>query len=354
MDQTRTEEIISSILAKEFKGIPAKQRIDRYGNRLNFSCPYCGDSGDSRKKRGNFYADTQSYKCYNGGCGIFKSAIGLYYDFGVARGLTQEEISELKMSAEENRNKKRPLLGSLDITMLFDEDVSKYMLDRSDFMKRMNLIEAAGSPIERYLKRRHQVIDNRFAWDKKREKLYLFNLTADEKIVGLQVRNMESVKGSPKYLTYKLSVIWEKLLKCKDDEFLKGCRKVDPISSVFNIGSLDFGREITIFEGPMDSWFWSNSVALCSVENRFPFDVDNIRFFYDWDKAGLSKSIELLSNGFFVFNWGKFLEENGITKNRKWDLNDLVVHLRSTGKKIKRLDNYFTNDVLDMGYFINA
>ena len=49
----------------------------------------------------------------------------------------------------------------------------------------------------------------------------------------------------------------------------------------------------------------------------------------------------------------KFLEENNITKNRKWDLNDLVVHLRSTGKKIKRLDGYFTDDVLDLRYFIN-
>jgi hypothetical protein len=55
-----------------------------------------------------------------------------------------------------------------------------------------------------------------------------------------------------------------------------------------------------------------------------------------------------------VFNWGKFLEENGITKNRKWDLNDLVVHLRATGKKIKRFDNYFTDDVLDLGYFIDG
>jgi hypothetical protein len=55
-----------------------------------------------------------------------------------------------------------------------------------------------------------------------------------------------------------------------------------------------------------------------------------------------------------VFNWGKFLEDHTITKNRKWDLNDLVIHLRKTGKKIRRFENYFTDDVLDLGYFIDG
>ncbi len=62
----------------------------------------------------------------------------------------------------------------------------------------------------------------------------------------------------------------------------------------------------------------------------------------------------MLTEGYKVFNWGKFLEENAITKNKKWDLNDIVVHLRATGKKIKKFENYFTNDILDMGYFINS
>ena len=139
----------------------------------------------------------------------------------------------------------------------------------------------------------------------------------------------------------------------KDQEIIERAKTVDPISYVFGIGTLDFGAPITIFEGPMDSWMWHNSVGLCSLENKFPFDVENIRFWYDWDKSGIDKTIDLLAKGFTVFNWGKFLEENDITKNRKWDLNDLVVHLRTTGKKIRRFDNYFTNDALDLRYFID-
>jgi hypothetical protein len=354
MDPQKTESLIQQILNREFPGNAGKQKIYRAGNRLNFSCPYCGDSNEIRKKRGNFYMDTQGYKCYNGGCGIFKSSFSFFKDFGVLDKLSSDEKDEIKKIIEENRSKKRTEFGSLDLAMLFEDDISKFIIDRDDFMKRLGLKEISGQTIERYLQRRYQQIDNKFAWDPKKEKLFLFNLTTDNKILGLQLRNMNAYKGSPKYLTYKLSGIWEKLLGCKDPEFLDGCKKIDPISSVFNISKLDFGGQITIFEGPMDSWFWPNSVALCSVENKFPFAVDNVRFWYDWDKAGLGKSIELLTSGHTVFNWGKFLEENGITKNRKWDLNDLVVHLRATGKKIKRFDNYFTDDVLDLGYFIDG
>jgi predicted RNA-binding Zn-ribbon protein involved in translation (DUF1610 family) len=354
MEPSKIESLVREVLSREFPGSPSKQRIYPSGNRLNFSCPYCGDSNDARKKRGNFYMDTQAYKCYNGGCGVFKSSLSFFNEFGVYGKLSREEISEIKKILDENRDKRRPIIGSTDISMFFEDDINKFIIPRSQFMESLGLKDVSGQPIERYLRKRYQSVDNRFAWDPKKEKLFLFNLNKEDKIIGLQLRNMNSIKGSSKYLTYKLSGIWEKLLFCKDNEFLDGCRKIDPISSVFNVATIDFGEDITIFEGPMDSWLWKNSVGLCSVENRFPFDVENIRFWYDWDKAGLNKSIELLTSGFKVFNWGKFLEDHTITKNRKWDLNDLVIHLRKTGKKIRRFENYFTDDVLDLGYFIDG
>lgn len=353
MEQDKIQSLVAKVLEKEFQGNAAKQIVYQSGNRLNFSCPYCGDSHDPRKKRGNFYLDTLAYKCYNGGCGIFKDSITFFKDFGLYNRLSNDEKEEIKKIIDENRGKRRTIYGNVDVTMFFDTDISDVLIKRSDFMIALGLQEVYGSKIQRYIQRRNQRMDSRFAWDPRKEKLFLFNLTPDEKIIGLQIRNMESVKGSSKYLTYKLSGIYEKLLKVKDPEIIERAKTVDPISYVFGIGTLDFGAPITIFEGPMDSWMWHNSVGLCSLENKFPFDVENIRFWYDWDKSGIDKTIDLLAKGFTVFNWGKFLEENDITKNRKWDLNDLVVHLRTTGKKIKRFDNYFTNDALDLRYFID-
>jgi len=351
---SKVEDLVKLVLSKEFSGDINRQKIYSGGNRLNFCCPYCGDSvKDSRKKRGNFYLDTLSYKCYNGGCGIFKDSLSFFKDFSVYHKLTGDEREEIRKILEGNKVKRRSTYGKIDLGVFFENDINEIVIPRDFFMKSLNLENVSNSKIQRYIQRRCQQLDSRFAWDPKREKLYLFNLTPDDKILGLQVRNMDSVKGTSKYLTYKLSGIYEKILKQTDPIILEKARSIDPISHVFGIGFLDFDQMITIFEGPMDSWLWANSTGLCSLENKFPFDLENKRYWYDWDKSGISKSMDLLSKGETVFNWGKFLEENGITKNRKWDLNDIVIHLRTTGKKIKRFDNYFTNDVLDLRYFIN-
>lgn len=353
MDEGRIEEMISLTLRKEFSGQPQKQNILKNGTRWNISCPYCGDSVNGRKKRGNFYIDTLSYKCYNGGCGIFKDAYSFFKDFGTISGLNDDERGQILNVIRERRDQRKTYYGDIDISLFFEDDIQKYIIPRSDFMKKMNLQNVKGSKIEIYLQRRNQTPDEKFAWDEKNQRLYLLNLTKDNGILGLQYRNMKTFSGGSKYYTYKLSAIWSKLLGNADETFLDGCRKIDPVSTVFNIGRISFNDHITIFEGPMDSWLWPNSVALCSVENKFPFEMDNLRYWYDWDTAGRDRASELLMRGETVFNWGKFLEENDLPKNKKWDLNDLVNFLRLNSKKVKRFDNYFTEEVLDLHNFIN-
>ena len=354
MQDTRIEDLINNVLVKEFPGEHNKHKIYRAGNRLNFSCPYCGDSNDGRKKRGNFYLDTLSYKCYNGGCGIFKDIYSILKDFSLVGKLEQDEKTEILDILHSRKERRKTYYGDIDISIFFDEDIKNYIIPRSEFMERMGLEEVRGSKIEIYLTRRNQVPDQKFAWDKEKQRLYLMNLSRENNILGLQFRNMQQSGGGSKYYTYKLSGIWEKLLGCKDEKFLDGCRKIDPISSVFNIGTISFNDQITIFEGPMDSFLRKNSVGLCSVENKFPFEMDNLRFWYDWDNAGRAKASELLAEGHLVFNWRKFLTDHDLPTNKKWDLNDLVNFLRSRQLKIKRFDFYFTDEVLDLKDFIDV
>lgn len=354
MELERIKSLIGHSLHNAFPGEGGKQKIFQAGNRLNFSCPYCGDSDDARKKRGNFYTNTFAYKCYNGGCGVFKDGYAFFRDFGVASDLTQDEKKDILDIIKENKEKRKTLYGSFDFSLLFNLDFKKYVVSRKELMRRLSLVEVEGSQIEAYLRRRNQPTDHRFAWDPKQERLFLFNLTNHDEVVGLQLRNMSLEKGGSKYYTYKLSGIWEKLLGVRDVEFLKQCTKIDPVSHVFNLFQVSFDRTITIFEGPMDAWLWKNSVALCSVENKFPFEFDDIQYWYDWDEAGRRKTSELLTQGRSVFNWKKFLEENSIPENRKWDLNDLVNYLREKSIKIKRFDGYFTSEVLDLASFVTT
>ena len=234
MQDTRIEDLINNVLVKEFPGEHNKHKIYRAGNRLNFSCPYCGDSNDGRKKRGNFYLDTLSYKCYNGGCGIFKDIYSILKDFSLVGKLEQDEKTEILDILHNRKERRKTYYGDIDISIFFDEDIKNYIIPRSEFMERMGLEEVRGSKIEIYLTRRNQVPDQKFAWDKEKQRLYLMNLSRENNILGLQFRNMQQSGGGSKYYTYKLSGIWEKLLGCKDEKFLDGCRKIDPISSVFS------------------------------------------------------------------------------------------------------------------------
>jgi hypothetical protein len=353
MDLGRIRELLDDILRKEFAGNAGKQKIYEAGNRLNISCPYCGDSSNPRKKRGNFYVDTLTYKCYNGGCGIYKDAFSMFRDFQVVSKLDGDEKRDIIDLIKKGKEKRQTTYGDVDISLFFDTDFKSVVIPRERFMQEMGLQEVKGSKMENYLIRRNQQSDDKFAWDPETGKLYLFNLSKDNEILGLQFRNMDSTYGS-KYYTYKLSGIWEKLLKTDDQNLIEEAKKIDPVSFVFNVGRISFDRTITIFEGPMDSWLWKNSVALCSIENKFPFDVENVQYWYDWDNAGRQKHSELLSAGKRVFNWKKFLVDHELPINKKWDLNDLVNFLRAKRIKIRRLDNYFTEEILDLSDFIYA
>ena len=84
------------------------------------------------------------------------------------------------------------------------------------------------------------------------------------------------------------------------------------------------------------------------LNNPFPFDVTNKRWLLDSDEVGRQKAREFLEAGEEVFLWGKFIKECELPERTKWDLNDVVNYVRETGKKIKRLDNYFSSDKWDI------
>ena len=64
------KDFIKDVLKKRFSDNKIKQTLDDSdSDKLNFACPYCGDSNkDSSKKRGNFYLSSNTYKCFNDGC----------------------------------------------------------------------------------------------------------------------------------------------------------------------------------------------------------------------------------------------------------------------------------------------
>ena len=342
----RVKGIVSSALLKFFGNDPQRLKIYQGGNRLNFCCPYCGDGKDAKKKRGNLYTDTLTYKCYNGGCGIFKNLNQFTRDFEINGMLSTDEIAEI---AEISRNStiRKKIRNSLDY--FFSENYKDILVGREEFKQALNLLEVKGTYGEKWLIERNHVPDYKFLWDPKRRNLYLLNLSGDEtKILGLQIRPIVKKNSGSKYYTYKLSGIYKNLLKETNPEIILKAEEVDPISSVFGFSTVDLDSMITTFEGPLDAWLCPNAIALCSINNPFPFDVTNKRWLLDSDEVGRQKAREFLEAGEEVFLWGKFIKECELPERDKWDLNDVVNYVRSTGKKIKRLDNYFSVDKWDI------
>lgn len=349
LDFEKIKNLTQRILNAEFPGNREKSRLYLSGNKLNFSCPYCRDSAkDSRKKRGNLFLDSLHFKCFNGGCGVFRDVLQFFEDWGVSDDISADEKISVYQILQDNKVN-RISLQKVDLDLFFEKDINEYLVPREDLLKRMGWTNVEGTPAIPYLLGRYQTPDKRFAWDPHRKKLILFNLDSTENLIlGMQTRRMNDNSSGSKYLTYKLSKIWSSFMGIDDEVFLNECVMFEPISTIFGIASLRFDEKITIFEGPMDAWLFWNSTGLCSIENSFPFDIENKRYFLDFDKTGIEKSMELLSQGNEVFLWSLFIKENNLPEDRKWDLNSLVVYLRKTGKKVKRLENYFSSEKWDL------
>jgi hypothetical protein len=341
----KVKSIVHRALEKFFGSDPSRLKIYHGSGRLNFCCPYCGDSSDPKKKRGNLYTDTLTFKCYNGGCGVFKSFNFFVRDFDLSEMLSTEEIAEI---AEISRNSvtRKKVRNSIDY--FFAENYKDILISREYFKSRLKLTEVKGTYAEKWLLERNHNPDLKFLWDPSRRNLYLLNLSGDETLIlGLQIRPIVK-KSNSKYYTYKLSGIYKNLLKETNPEKILRAEEVDPISSVFGFSTVDLDSMITTFEGPLDAWLCPNSIALCSINNPFPFDVSNKRWFLDSDGVGKEKAREFLQKGEEVFLWNKFLSENNLPDRDKWDLNDIVNYVRKEKIKIKRLDNYFSSEKWDI------
>lgn len=346
-------EPLREILKARFPGDSERQRIVPRLNwqRLNFCCPYCGDSHDNaRKKRGNFYSNWLYFKCYNGGCERYVDLLTMIENFKVSSNLSEEDKTQMKLmiaSSREAAKHERLMRHELSLDALTNTDFEKVLVPRKDLMKALNLMEVhPKSPMGVYLMKRMQNPDKRFAWDSRKKRLFIMNLDpTQEWIFSLQTRQFNN--DNSKYLTYNLSGIWVKMMGNKDEEFLEKIRDLDQTSTVFNVLNINFNETITLFEGPLDSFLFRNSCGMCSVNNEWPFDVDNYRWFQDNDDAGRKKAMAMLAMGKSVFMWKKFIDDFELHGKKIKDYNDIVIYQRANNVDFGNIEKYFSTHKYD-------
>lgn len=326
---------LHSILNDKFSNYE-KRRVDPKIGRLNFACPYCGDShADAWKKRGNIYTQSFYYKCYN--CGKYRNLAGFLKDFGY--GLDIEET----LLANELQEGSKPMSRNVDPMILHDTvELLKWSIEREEIENKFKLVRLDNSKIFTYMKKRLQPDMTKFSWNHDAQQLYIFHIIpGTTRVLGYQIRNFVH---RPKYLTFKLSRIYEELGKIVSEEVLA----LDDISTTFGILEIDITKPVTVFEGPLDAFLYKNSLATCSSNIDSPIQLSTLRYMYDYDSAGKEAALEKLSQGKSVFLWRKLFKEIEMDEpGKKVDLTDLVVLAKRKGVRLPKLSNYFSNDKYD-------
>ena len=332
--------LLQPILEQQFPGKIAKQKIYVHKDRINFACPICMDSMKSDyKKRGNFILTGKHkgfFKCFN--CSEFKRIDNFFKDFKITVQL--DLINYISKSIEDFSNQSNT---KYNMSLFLDlESINSFAIDRQEFLHYFNLIEVKDTPVWAWLKYRLQFDTSKFLYNPVQNHLIILNLTHTGKILGVQKRLF---KGETKYLTFKLSKIYELMKKTKE-EIKKIPEEIDSISQIFNICLTDFSKPITLFEGPLDAFLFKNGIANCGANKSFPLDI-NVRFFYDFDKTGKENSIEKINKGEQVFLWTKLIHDLELPFRNKYDLSDVMIYLKKENKNIPKFDDYFSNDSYD-------
>jgi len=331
---------VEPILQKLFVNCMPKQYARSYHDRVSIACPYCGDSTKNfSAKRGNFILSGKHighYKCHN--CGIFKRIDNFFKDFDVTLNLDViNYLSNAVNDYELNQNVKYDMSYLLDM-----ESIEKYAIDREEFKSFFGYKEVTECTILSWLNNRLQFSYKKYLYDIKENKLIILNLTKEGKILGIQKRLFS---GLSKFETFKLKKLYEIMNKPINEE--DNWDYLDTLSMLFNICLVDFNKQIIIFEGPMDSFLCNNSIANTGANKTMPIDIP-VKYWYDYDKTGIKKSIEYIEKGQPVFLWSRFIQDYNLPYRTKWDFNDFVIYARDHNIKIPNFNKYFSNDPFDI------
>jgi len=272
-----------------YSGYPS---FNKYDGNYNASCPICREGNSwGKKKRLFYYPKTQSLYCFN--CQKSWSAInwlsnitGQSYDEILLENKNEDFSTEIK-SVEIKRELIIPSLPYDSINILDPIQQKYYKNNRFfnkalDYIKERKLDTAINRSKSYYISFTDKVHKNRLI-------IPFYDLS--NKIVFYQTRALDG--SEPRYLG-----------KMGHDKTIFGIENIDP--------DIDY---IFLFEGPIDSMFVRNGVAVCGLTltktqkeqlNTFPFHrkiwvLDNIAVTKDDETK--QKVLKLLNDSENLFKW---------------------------------------------------
>lgn len=292
------------------------EKFKRKGNTYNFRCFVCGDSQkDKNKARGYLYQKKNEFVFHCHNCNIslkFKSflrrldpVLADEYSkeaFVESKGFTQAPVvappitSFVKPKFQTNS----PLKGLKRVSQLDPSHPAKLYVQRREIPSNFHYKLFYTPKFKTWV---NTLIPQKFAHPENDEpRLIIPFLDRDGELYGFQGRSFK--KDGLRYITIMLD---------------------ESKPKIFGLDSVDFKKQIYIFEGPIDSMFIPNSMAMAGADmfqaqQLLKLDTSNCVIVMDNEPRNeqIVKRIETnITMGFNVCIWPQNIQEK--------DVNDMVL-----------------------------
>lgn len=291
-------------------------RLDRFrkvqGNTYNFRCPVCGDSQkDKRKARGYLYPkdNTFLFHCHN--CTMtmnfpkfIQTIDPILHDEYCKESLLEKYKPREKTEVEEfaDKMKKPVFVKTTELKTLkkisqlkHDHPVKQYVVNR----KIPTPYHAKLFYAPKFKKFVNRIIPNKFEnveYDEPR--LIIPFLDEEKKLFGFQGRSF-SKKGL-RYITIMLD---------------------ESKPKIFGLDTVDTTKTHYALEGPIDSMFLENAIAMAGQSIDISVCNENTVFVFDNEprnSSTIAKMEKVIAEGFRIVIFPKTIREK--------DINDIVLH----------------------------
>ena len=296
---------------------PRLEKFKRKGPKLyNFRCPICNDSETNKNKaRGYIYEikGNLSYHCHN--CGISMSVEKLIktVDQNLYNEMQMEKLKDSRTPEQDDYQefiekmktpvflKSGPLKGLKKVSQLSPNDPVKKFIDSR---KIPNFYHSRMFACPNFMRFTNNLIPNKFEEsnlvnDEIRLLIPFFD--KDKNVHAYQGRSLRK-KSDVKYITIILN---------------------DNIPKIYGLDTVDETYRIYVFEGPIDSMFIPNSIAVAGgdlIAAGKQFDRDTMVLVYDNEprsRETVAKIEKAIYNGYRVCIWPENLQHK--------DINDMVL-----------------------------
>ena len=302
---------------------PKLEKLVKKSDKVyNCRCPLCGDSQRNKTKaRGYFYQvkNNTNYKCHN--CSVTTT---------FAKFLKQLDSSLYRQYCLEKYSSKQAKQKVLE--------EPEPILSQPVFREKLNLPRASENKIaKQYLLNRRIDPDNFYYTEKFKEwcntvkpnsfsdkslkydePRIIIPLYYDKKLIGIQGRSI--FPNEIKYITIMFS---------------------EDVPKIYGYDNVNRSKEVYVLEGPFDSTFVPNSIAMCGADvNLLELNIKSPVYVYDNEPRNKDihqRMVKVINKGESIVIWPSYIKEKDVNQMVMSDLNvaDIIKNNTFSGLQAK-------------------